>query len=71
LLAQRPGDAALRRKLDELSVLERAGVREGAGAPSALTAEPEPAVAADLDTPEARVDRLERLLEAFRRERPR
>jgi tetratricopeptide (TPR) repeat protein len=71
LLVQRPGDVELRRKLDELSVLERAGVREGAGAPSALTAEPEPAVAADLDTPEARVDRLERLLEAFRRERPR
>ena len=72
LLVQRPGDVELRRKLDELSVLQRGEAdRGGPAAPSALTAVPAPAAAAEPDTPEARVDRLERLLEAFRRERPR
>jgi hypothetical protein len=72
LLVQRPGDVELRRKLDELSVLQRGEAdRGGPAAPSALAAVPAPEAAAEPDTPEARVDRLERLLEAFRRERPR
>jgi hypothetical protein len=68
LLAQRPGDGELRRKLEELQVLERGEADHGGPvAATALVAVPATAAADDLAPAETRIDRLERLLEAFRR----
>jgi hypothetical protein len=72
LLAQRPGDGGLRRKLEEVMELERgeAGHEEPVAA-TAAAAEPVPAAAACVAPAEVRVEQLQRLLEAFRGGRPR
>jgi hypothetical protein len=68
LLAERPGDATLRRKLEE--VLDLARGTDGHGGPPGVPIQPAPAATAALMPAEVKVDRLQRLLEAFMEGRP-